>query len=75
LLLFRQCKEAREYDKHIDKERSLVEGFIGKLKPFRRVFPLFEKWAKNDMYFIRFSATLNRVTLKCQQSLEHSRLF
>ena len=50
--------EPREYDKHIYKERSLVECFIGKFKQFRRIFSRFEKWAKNYMYFIRFSAAL-----------------
>lgn len=51
-------KEPREYDKHIYKERSLVECFIGKLKQFRRIFSRFEKWAKNYMHFVRFAAAL-----------------
>ena len=51
-------KEAREYDRHICKERHLVECFIGKLEQFRRVFSRFEKWAKNYMNFIRFAAAL-----------------
>jgi transposase len=51
-------KEPREYDKHIYKERSLIECFIGKLKQFRRVFSRFEKWAKNYMYFVRFASAL-----------------
>jgi len=51
-------KELRKYDKHIYKERHLIECFIGKLKQFRRVFSRFEKWAKNYMYFVRFAATL-----------------
>lgn len=51
-------KEPREYDKHIYKERHLVECFIGKLKQFRRVFSRFEKWAKNYMNFVRFAAAL-----------------
>lgn len=51
-------KEPREYDRHIYKERHLVECFIGKLKQFRRVFSRFEKWAKNYMNFIRFAAAL-----------------
>ena len=51
-------KEPREYDRHIYKERSLIECFIGKLKQFRRVFSRFEKWAKNYMYFVRFAAAL-----------------
>jgi transposase len=51
-------KEPREYDKHIYKERSLIECFFGKLKQFRRVFSRFEKWSKNYMYFVRFAAAL-----------------
>jgi transposase len=51
-------KELREYDKHIYKERSLIECFIGKLKHFRRVFSRFEKWSQNYMYFVRFAAAL-----------------
>ena len=49
-------KEIR--DKHIYKERNLIECFIGKLKQFRRIFLRFEKWAKNYMYFVRFAATV-----------------
>ena len=51
-------KEIREYDKHIYKERNLIECFIGKLKQFRRIFSRFEKWAKNYMYFVRFAAAV-----------------
>ncbi len=51
-------KVLREYDKHIYKERHLVECFIGKMKQFRRVFSRFEKWAKNYLYFIRFASVL-----------------
>ncbi len=51
-------KEPREYDRHIYKERNLIECFIGKLKQFRRIFSRFEKWAKNYMYFVRFAAAL-----------------
>jgi len=40
-------KTPREYDKHIYKERNLIECLIGKLKQFRRIFSRFEKWAKN----------------------------
>lgn len=51
-------KEPREYDKHVYKERRLIECFIGKLKQFRRVFSRFEKWAKNYMNFVQFAAAL-----------------
>lgn len=51
-------KVPREYDKHIYKERNIIERLIGKLKQFRRIFSRFEKWAKNYMYFVRFAGTL-----------------
>jgi transposase len=51
-------KVLREYDRHVYKERNLIECFIGKLKHFRRVFSRFEKWSKNYLYFIRFAAAL-----------------
>jgi transposase len=51
-------KEQRAYDKHIYKERHLVECCIGKLKQFRRVFSRFEKTAANFMSFIRFASAL-----------------
>lgn len=50
--------QPRDYDKHIYKERNLVECLIGKLKHFRRIFSRFEKWAKNYMAFLRFADTL-----------------
>ena len=51
-------KEPREYDKHMYKERHLIECFIGKIKQFRRIFSRFDKWAKNYMFFLRFAAAL-----------------
>ncbi|MDR0632221.1 MAG: IS5 family transposase [Holosporaceae bacterium] len=32
------CKEKREVDRHLYKERHLVENFFSKIKHFRRVF-------------------------------------
>jgi transposase len=51
-------KHQRDYDRHIYKERHLIECFIGKLKQFRRVFSRFDKIAANFMHFIRFAAAL-----------------
>ena len=51
-------KEPREYDRHIYKERALIGCFIGKLKQFRRIFPGFDKSARNYMSFIRFASAL-----------------
>ena len=51
-------KEQREYDKHLYRERHLVECFIHKLKHFRRVFSRFEKLAKNYLSFVYFASAL-----------------
>ncbi len=51
-------KEQREIDKHLYKERHLIENQIGKLKQFRRVFSRFDKLAKNYLSFIYFASTV-----------------
>ena len=51
-------KIQREYDRHLYKERHLVECCIGKLKPFRRVFSRFDKTVRSFLNFIRFAAVL-----------------
>ena len=51
-------KVQREIDKHLYKERHLIENQIGKLKQFRRVFSRFDKLAKNYLSFIYFASTL-----------------
>jgi transposase len=43
-----------EYDKHIYKERSVIEGFFSKLKYFRHVFSRFDKSARNYVSFLSF---------------------
>ena len=50
--------EQREYDKHLYKERHLVECFIGKLKQFRRIFSRFDKTSANFLSFIYFASAL-----------------
>src|SRR5512144_90074 len=51
-------QQPREYDRHVYKERHLIEGFFGKIKPYRRIFSRFEKTARNYMGFLRFVAAL-----------------
>ena len=51
-------KEQPAYDKHLYKERHLIEGFIGKLKTFRRIFSRFDKLARNYLSFLHFASTL-----------------
>lgn len=43
-----------EYDKHIYKERNVIEGFFSKLKYFRHVFSRFDKSARNYTSFLSF---------------------
>ena len=51
-------KVQREIDKHLYKERHLIENQIGKLKQFRRVFSRFDKLAKNYLSFIYLASTV-----------------
>jgi transposase len=51
-------KQLREYDRHVYKERHLIECFFGKIKHYRRIFSRFEKTARNYMGFLRFVAAL-----------------
>ena len=50
--------ESRNYDRHLYRERHLVECFINKIKHYRRVFSRFEKLAKNFLGFLSFISTL-----------------
>jgi transposase len=50
--------EMREYDRHLYRERHLVECFIGKIKHYRRVFSRFEKLSKNYLGFLSFVSAL-----------------
>jgi len=43
-----------DYDKHIYKERNLVECFFSKIKYFRRIFSRFDKSIRNFSAFIYF---------------------
>ena len=48
----------REYDRHLYRERHLIECFIGKVKQYRRVFSRFEKLSKNYLGFLSFVSAL-----------------
>ena len=39
--------EQREYDRHVYKDRNLVERFFNRIKQFRRVATRYEKLARN----------------------------
>jgi len=51
-------KAPRVIDRHLYKERHLIENQIGKLKHFRRVFSRYDKLAKNYLSFIYFASTI-----------------
>ena len=51
-------KASREYDKHLYKERHLVECFIGKIKHYRRIFSRYDKLDKRYLGFLSFAGTL-----------------
>jgi transposase len=49
----RSCrKQARTIDKHLYKERHLIECFFARLKQFRRVATRYEKTATNFLGFV-----------------------
>ena len=48
----------REYDRHLYRERHLIECFINKIKHYRRVFSRFEKLSKNYLGFLSFVSAL-----------------
>ena len=48
----------REYDRHLYRERHLIECFINKLRHYRRLFSRFDKLDERFMGFLRFVAAL-----------------
>lgn len=46
--------ERREYDRHLCRERHLVECFINKVRRYGRIFSRFEKLSKNYPGFLSF---------------------
>ena len=51
-------KKLRNYDKHLYKERHLVECFFNKIKHFRRVFSRFDKKASSFMGFLAYASII-----------------
>jgi transposase len=47
-----------EYDKHLYKERNLVERFFNKAKQFRRLATRYEKTSRNFLAMLTLVATL-----------------
>jgi transposase len=54
-----QCaKQPRDFDRHLYRERHLVECFFNKIKHFRRVFSRFDKRADRFLAFLHLTAAL-----------------
>ncbi len=51
-------KEPAGYDRHLYRERHLVECFINKIKHYRRIFSRFEKLDTRYLGFLHFTAAL-----------------
>ena len=51
-------KIQRQYDKHLYKERHLIECFFGKIKHYRRIFSRFDKTESVFMGFLNFVGAL-----------------
>jgi transposase len=51
-------KDQREYDKHLYKERNLIERFWNRIKHYRRVATRYEKTARNFLAFVHVSAIM-----------------
>ena len=50
--------EQRDYDKHLYKERHLVECFINKIKWYRRIFTRYDKLAQRYAAFLHLAGAL-----------------
>ena len=51
-------REPREYDKHLYKERHLIENFFAKLKQFRCIATRYDKTARNFLGAVHFAAAV-----------------
>lgn len=54
----KNSKNPREIDRHLYKERHLIENFFSKLKHFRRVFSRFDKTMSSYLGFLNFAGAL-----------------
>lgn len=51
-------KEPRSYDRHLYKERHLVENFFARLKQYRAVATRYDKTARNFLGAIYLAAAV-----------------
>jgi len=54
----KNCKVQRDYDKHLYKERNLVERFFNLLKHFRRIATRYEKTDRNYLAMAHFASAI-----------------
>ena len=64
-------KEPADYDRHLYRERHLVECFINQMKHYRRIFSRFEKLDTRYPGLPAFHRRSHLATVKCQQDLVH----
>lgn len=50
--------EQREYDRHVYKDRNLIERFFNRIKQFRRIGTRYEKLARNFSSLLALVCTL-----------------
>ena len=51
-------KQPREYDRHLYKERHLVENFFARLKQYRAIATRYDKTARNFLGAIHLVASM-----------------
>ena len=51
-------KEQRDYDRHLYKERNLIERFINRVKQCRRIATRYEKTARNYLAFWQLASIM-----------------
>ena len=52
------AKQPREYDRHLYKERHLVENFFARLKQYRAIATRYDKTARNFLGAIHLTASM-----------------
>jgi transposase len=50
--------EQRAFDRHLYRERNLVERFLNRIKQFRRVATRYDKKAQNFLAFVQVAAIM-----------------
>jgi transposase len=51
-------KDQRPFDRHLYRERNVVERFINRIKQHRRVATRYEKTARNYLAFVQVAASM-----------------